>query len=171
MCHCDRSIQTIERSPHINFYSLLPSGKELSKRPSLAVLRNAPGAADKKAEDGENEEALPRGANLGWIQGVLVRCYLNILGVMLYLRISWVSGQAGIGLGTVIVLLSCLVTTVTALSMSAITTNGEVSGGGAYFIISRSLGPEFGGATGFIFALANAVGAAMYIVGFAETVK
>jgi solute carrier family 12 sodium/potassium/chloride transporter 2 len=33
---------------------------------------------------------------LGWIQGVFVRCVLNILGVMLYLRISWVAGQAGL---------------------------------------------------------------------------
>ena len=35
----------------------------------------------------------------------------------------------------------------------------------------RSLGPEFGGAIGLIFSLANAVGVAMYIVGFCETVR
>lgn len=38
-------------------------------------------------------------------------------------------------------------------------------------MISRSLGPEFGGAIGLVFAFANAVGASMYIVGFAETVR
>ncbi len=58
-----------------------------------------------------------------------MRCVLNILGVMLYLRLSWVAGQAGIGLGTVIVLLASLVTLITALSMCAIATNGEVKGG------------------------------------------
>lgn len=42
--------------------------------------------------------------------------------------------------------------------------------GGAYYLISRSLGPEFGGAIGIIFSLANAVAVAMYVVGFAETV-
>lgn len=54
---------------------------------------------------------------------------MNILGVMLYLRLSWVAGQAGLILGSVIVLLGSTVTTVTALSMSAISTNGEIKGG------------------------------------------
>ncbi|XP_064598954.1 solute carrier family 12 member 2-like [Liolophura sinensis] len=110
------------------------------------------------------------GPKFGWIQGVLVRCLLNIFGVMLFIRLSWVTGQAGIGLATVIILLSMVVTILSTLSMSAICTNGEVEGGGAYYMISRSLGPEFGGAIGIIFSLANAVAAAMYIVGFAETV-
>ncbi len=63
---------------------------------------------------------------------------------MLFIRLSWVVGQAGIGLATVIILLSGVVTVITTLSMSAICTNGEVKGGGAYYLISRSLGPEFG---------------------------
>uniref|UniRef100_A0A3P8ZGF6 Solute carrier family 12 member 1 n=1 Tax=Esox lucius TaxID=8010 RepID=A0A3P8ZGF6_ESOLU len=106
----------------------------------------------------------------GWIKGVLVRCMLNIWGVMLFIRLSWVFGQAGWGLGIVVIVLSCVVTTTTGLSMSAICTNGVVRGGGAYYLISRSLGPEFGGSIGLIFAFANAVAVAMYVVGFAETV-
>ena len=82
---------------------------------------------------------------------------------MLFLRLSWVVAQAGIGAGLMIVLLASVVTTITALSMSAICTNGEVKGGGTYFMISRSLGPEFGGAIGMIFSLANAVAIAMYV--------
>ena len=73
-----------------------------------------------------------------------IRCLLNIWGVMLFIRLSWVVGQAGIGLAVTIILLSAAVTIITTLSMSAICTNGEVKGGGAYYLISRSLGPEFG---------------------------
>uniref|UniRef100_A0A2K6KZG6 Solute carrier family 12 member 1 n=1 Tax=Rhinopithecus bieti TaxID=61621 RepID=A0A2K6KZG6_RHIBE len=99
-----------------------------------------------------------------------VRCMLNIWGVMLFIRLSWIVGEAGIGLGVLIILLSTMVTSITGLSTSAIATNGFVRGGGAYYLISRSLGPEFGGSIGLIFAFANAVAVAMYVVGFAETV-
>uniref|UniRef100_A0A8C7WBN3 Solute carrier family 12 member 2 n=1 Tax=Oncorhynchus mykiss TaxID=8022 RepID=A0A8C7WBN3_ONCMY len=124
------------------------------------------------AEEAAAKEASePKGAvKFGWIKGVLVRCMLNIWGVMLFIRMSWIVGQAGIVLSCVIVLMATVVTTITGLSTSAIATNGFVRGGGAYYLISRSLGPEFGGSIGLIFAFANAVAVAMYVVGFAETV-
>lgn len=43
--------------------------------------------------------------------------------------------------------------------------------GGTYYMISRSLGPEFGGSIGLIFSLANAVACAMYVVGFCESLN
>lgn len=131
----------------------------------------------------------------GWIKGVLIRCLLNIWGVMLFLRLSWVVGQAGIIEGFILILTTTAVTTITALSMSAISTNGDIKGGkrdppppnlltvlngllesflllgGTYYMISRSLGPEFGGSIGLIFSLANAVACAMYVVGFCESMQ
>ncbi len=106
----------------------------------------------------------------GWVKGVLIRCVLNIFGVMLFLRISWLVGQAGIGLMTLIIILATVVTLSTTLSMSAICTNGEIKAGGAYYLISRSLGPEFGGAIGIVYSFANAIGAAINVIGFAETI-
>ncbi|XP_019522382.1 PREDICTED: solute carrier family 12 member 3 isoform X2 [Hipposideros armiger] len=107
----------------------------------------------------------------GWVKGVMIRCMLNIWGVILYLRLPWITAQAGIVLTWTIILLSVMVTSITGLSISAISTNGKVKSGGTYFLISRSLGPELGGSIGLIFAFANAVGVAMHTVGFAETVR
>uniref|UniRef100_A0A8C7U8V6 Solute carrier family 12 member 2 n=1 Tax=Oncorhynchus mykiss TaxID=8022 RepID=A0A8C7U8V6_ONCMY len=127
-------------------------------------------AEEAAAKEGTKEQAKGGTIKFGWVKGVLIRCMLNIWGVMLFIRMSWIVGQAGIGLTCVIILMATVVTTITGLSTSAIATNGFVRGGGAYYLISRSLGPEFGGSIGLIFAFANAVAVAMYVVGFAETV-
>lgn len=118
-----------------------------------------------QVELGEHEGMV----KFGWIKGVLMRCLLNIWGVMLFLRLSWVVGQAGVIQGVLLIAITTVVTTITALSMSAISTNGVIKGGGTYYMISRSLGPEFGGSIGLIFSLANAVACAMYVVGFCES--
>lgn len=90
---------------------------------------------------------------------------------MLFLRLSWVVAEAGIGQAILIILLATAVTSLTALSMSAISTNGQIKGGGTYYMISRSLGPEFGAAIGIIFALANAVAVSLHTVGFCEALN
>lgn len=90
---------------------------------------------------------------------------------MLFLRLSWVVAQAGIGQAILVVLLASAVTSLTALSMSAISTNGQIKGGGTYYMISRSLGPEFGAAIGIIFAIANAVAVSLHTVGFCESLN
>uniref|UniRef100_A0A158PAY2 AA_permease domain-containing protein n=1 Tax=Angiostrongylus cantonensis TaxID=6313 RepID=A0A158PAY2_ANGCA len=170
-----RNMKTIEHPPIMDFYrnsvDIVEGGG--AARPSMLQLIHGDKQTTLQYRSIRKFSPPPTQARVkfGWIQGVFVRCLLNIFGVMLYLRISWVAGQAGIGLGSIIVLLASLVTTITAISTCAICTNGDVKGGGAYFLISRSLGPEFGGSIGLIFSVANAVGAAMYIVGFAETVR
>ncbi|XP_011827257.1 PREDICTED: solute carrier family 12 member 3 isoform X1 [Mandrillus leucophaeus] len=123
-------------------------------------------------ETGTSSEKNPEEpVRFGWVKGVMIRCMLNIWGVILYLRLPWITAQAGIVLTWIIILLSVTVTSITGLSISAISTNGKVKSGGTYFLISRSLGPELGGSIGLIFAFANAVGVAMHTVGFAETVR
>lgn len=125
-------------------------------------------AAMSDANDGDEEDG--GGDNkFGPWDGVMVSCLLNIFGVIMFLRLGWVVGQAGIILAIVIVLMSGVVTTVTTMSMAAICTNGEVKAGGAYYMISRSIGPDFGGAIGILFTLGQCVACAMYVIGFCET--
>uniref|UniRef100_A0A3Q1CK05 Solute carrier family 12 member 10, tandem duplicate 1 n=1 Tax=Amphiprion ocellaris TaxID=80972 RepID=A0A3Q1CK05_AMPOC len=146
---------TIDLVPQLEHYvSTLPR-QQARSRPSLEALRR-------------NEESPdPPGkgpVRFGWVTGVMVRCMLNIWGVILFLRLSWITSQAGILLTWVIILMSVTVTSVTALSVSAIATNGRVISGGAYFMISRSLGPEIGGPIGVVFSFANALACALNTV-------
>ena len=57
----------------------------------------------------------------------------------------------------------------TAISMSAIATNGQIAGGGVYYMISRALGPALGGSIGLMFTMANTISVATYTIGFAES--
>ncbi|KAM4553252.1 solute carrier family 12 member 3 [Fundulus diaphanus] len=179
--------ETLDAPPHYDFYANSQAwGRRRRSRPSLYQLHGNPEddsrppmyeettagqmEGDTSEDDEDQKDPPPEPTRFGWVQGVMIRCMLNIWGVILYLRLSWITAQAGIGLTWLIILLSSTITGITGLSTSAIATNGRVKGGGTYFLISRSLGPELGGSIGLIFAFANAVAVAMHTVGFAETV-
>ncbi|XP_067445033.1 solute carrier family 12 member 3 [Thunnus thynnus] len=182
--------ETLDAPPHYDFYANTEVwGRRRRFRPSLYQLHANPeddskpplyeettgvqmeGGDSSDDDKEEQKEPPPEPPRFGWVQGVMIRCMLNIWGVILYLRLPWITAQAGIGMTWVIILLSSCITGITGLSTSAIATNGKVKGGGTYFLISRSLGPELGGSIGLIFAFANAVAVAMHTVGFAETVS
>lgn len=82
---------------------------------------------------------------LGVINGCYVPCLLNILGAVLYLRIGWAVGMMGMMGALGILFVSQGIAYLTISSFSAIVTNGKMKGGGAYYMISRNLGPAFGG--------------------------
>lgn len=88
----------------------------------------------------------------------------------MYLRFGWVVGNVGLTGTLIIVTLSTLITFLTALSIAAIATNAPVKAGGAYYMISRSLGIEIGGSIGIPLYLAQAFSVALYIIGFAESI-
>uniref|UniRef100_A0A671UHN1 Solute carrier family 12 member 10, tandem duplicate 1 n=1 Tax=Sparus aurata TaxID=8175 RepID=A0A671UHN1_SPAAU len=167
---------TLDLVPQLEHYARSLPHHRMKSRPSLEALRRAsdvscslPVTDSVNEEPQAKEEKAP--VRFGWVIGVMVRCMLNIWGVILFLRLSLITSQAGILLTWLIILMSVTVTSVTALSISAIATNGRVISGGAYFMISRSLGPEIGGPIGMVFSFANALACALNTVGFAEVVR
>ncbi|MEZ5276594.1 MAG: hypothetical protein R3F07_09460 [Opitutaceae bacterium] len=118
-------------------------------------------AHDKQAGDGK----------FGTFGGVFVPNLLTILGVILFLRTGWVVGQAGLKGALIILLIANSITLLTSLSLSSIATNLRVGGGGAYFLISRSLGLEIGGSIGLPLFMAQAVSVAFYLIGFTESLQ
>ncbi|XP_031562034.1 solute carrier family 12 member 6-like [Actinia tenebrosa] len=142
---------------------------EIHRRPKISSLLSslAKYEASVPAQE-EDAEPKKKEAKMGTLMGVYLPTVQNILGVILFIRLSWLVGVAGVVQGFFIVLTSCCCTMLTAISMSAVATNGVVPGGGSYFMISRALGPEFGGAVGLLFYLGTTFASSMYILGAIE---
>jgi Amino acid permease len=112
----------------------------------------------------------------------------NIFGVIFFIRISWVVGNAGILEGFFIAFICCtcvsglsppkfdynpvcfvtLKTFLTSISLSAVATNGKIHSGGPYFIISRNLNATFGASIGLLFYVGNTIAVSMYTCGACE---
>ena len=128
---------------------------------------------------------------LGTFSGVFVPTTLNVLSILMFLRFGFILGQGGVlgmtgGLSLLapeiphlrvatdadempaMLVICYLINLVTTLSISAIATNGTVRGGGAYYLISRSLGPEFGGSIGVVFYLGFVLNTGMNAVGLVD---
>uniref|UniRef100_A0A8C4Z0S6 Solute carrier family 12 member 6 n=1 Tax=Gadus morhua TaxID=8049 RepID=A0A8C4Z0S6_GADMO len=151
--------------------------EEMDTRPKVSSLLNrlanytnlTQGAKEhEEAESNGEKRKASKAPQMGTFMGVYLPCLQNIFGVILFLRLTWVVGAGGVLQALCIVLVCCCCTMLTAISMSAIATNGVVPAGGSYFMISRSLGPEFGGAVGLCFYLGTTFAGAMYILGAIE---
>ncbi|MCJ7726443.1 MAG: amino acid permease, partial [Acidimicrobiia bacterium] len=96
---------------------------------------------------------------------------LTILGIILFLRLGFVVGDSGLLNALLMIGLGTSVSVLTSISLAAIATNIQVGGGGVYYLISRTLGVEFGGAIGIVLYLAQTVSIAFYAVGFGEALS
>ena len=121
------------------------------------------------SDDDEDPERKNKArSSQGTLVGVFLPCIQSILGIILFLRLPSITGEAGLLQTYIIICLSTAATLLTTLSMNAICTNGKMSKGGAYFLLSRSLGPATGGALGLLFYMATTISGAMYILGSVE---
>ncbi|VBB88909.1 Vacuolar membrane cation-chloride cotransporter (CCC), putative [Yarrowia lipolytica] len=119
-------------------------------------------AGDKPADTGDEK--------LGTFSGVFMPTTLNVLSILMFLRFGFILGQVGILGMFALLVLSYAIDLLTTLSISAIATNGTVRGGGAYYMISRSLGPEFGGAIGVVFFFGQVLNAGLNVAGFCQPI-
>lgn len=121
---------------------------------------NAVNGAETEAQSGQ----------LGTFAGVFTPSILTILGIILFLRLGYVTGSSGVGRALIILAIANLITIITSMSLAAIATNLKVKGGGDYYLISRTLGYKFGGSIGIVLFLAQSVSVGFYCIGFAEAV-
>ena len=124
--------------------------------------------ASAQAASGQTANA---SARFGTFGGVFTPNVLTILGLILFLRAGWVVGQAGLVGALMIVLIANSISFLTGLSLSAIATSMNVRAGGKYYLISRTLGREIGGAIGVPLYLSQAISVAFYIIGFTESLE
>jgi amino acid transporter len=104
----------------------------------------------------------------GSFSGVFTPSILTILGVIMYLRLGWVTGVAGLYEVIAIILLAHIISVTTGLSISSIATDKKIQAGGIYYILSRSLGLPMGGSIGIILFIGTALSISLYIVGFSD---
>nr|XP_019957517.1 PREDICTED: solute carrier family 12 member 9-like [Paralichthys olivaceus] len=149
-----------EKAPLLH-YRLTASGHEptdVSKHGRAKVGRDGRGSGEKPAR------------KLGVLFGVVTPTLLSMFSVVVFLRIGFVVGQAGLYQSIAMFLVAYFIITMTVLSVCAISTNGALDAGGAYYMISRALGPEFGGSIGIMFFFANVCGSALYVLGLVEAI-
>ncbi len=140
-----------------------PNGDVCVKETSMKKLQNIFGSSSTSSNSGEKT------SGLGTFGGVYTPSILTILGVIMYLRFGWVVGQVGLVGTLLIVTLATSITFLTGLSISEIATDRVVRAGGAYYMISRSLGIEVGGAVGIPLYIAQTLSVGLYVIGFAES--
>jgi len=112
---------------------------------------------------------MAEGKKYGAFAGVFTPSLLTILGVIMYMRLGWVVGEAGLLYTILIILIAHVISVTTGLSISSIATDKKIKTGGIYYILSRSLGLPMGGAIGIALFIGTALSISLYIVGFAES--
>jgi len=143
-------------------------GPEDQRIETLETAGDAGSEAPKDVQQQVESHEATQSKKFGTFAGVFIPTLLTILGVIMFLREGWVIGNAGLGGGILIILLSFAITAATALSMATFVTNIRVGPGGAFSMISQSLGLEAGGAIGVPLYISQALAVVMYIFGFRE---
>ena len=105
----------------------------------------------------------------GTFAGVFTPSILTILGVIMYMRLGWVIGNAGLIGAIVIIIIAHVIAVTTGLSVSSVATDKKIGAGGIYYVLSRSMGIPIGGSIGIALTVGTAFSIALYLIGFSES--
>jgi len=105
----------------------------------------------------------------GTFAGVFTPSILTILGVIMFMRLGWVVGNAGLIGAIIIILIAHVIAVTTGLSVSSVATDKKIGAGGIYYVLSRSMGIPIGGSIGIALYVGTAFSIALYLIGFAES--
>jgi len=105
----------------------------------------------------------------GTFMGAYMPSFLMLFGVVVFLRLGWIVGNAGLYTSLLIISLVTFIILLTILSLSAAATNIKVGKGGTYYMVSRALGIEMGSAVGLSLYLKQSISTAFCTIGFAES--
>ncbi|CAL8350421.1 unnamed protein product [Lota lota] len=155
-----------ERTPLLN-YCLSTSCNESAGQqspPSGETVQNVAGP-----RRGLTSTSQPKKLNTFF--GVVVPTMLSMFSVVVFLRIGFMVGQCGLYQAIAMYVVAYFIISMTVLSICAISTNGALDAGGAYYMISRALGPEFGGSIGLMFFLGNVCASALFVLGLVEAIE
>ncbi|KAL7670608.1 hypothetical protein ACOME3_005544 [Neoechinorhynchus agilis] len=174
------STYDLEEKPHIDLYRRPDTiTGDFRERPALFDLHESKDhqhlfQSFRSIPSCQNQRIAPdKVVKLGWCSGVVLRGVLSIIGQLLFLRLSWVMGEAGLVMGFASIIFSVVMNLLSksTLSLCAIATNGLIEGGGTYFLLSRTLGPQWGLVTGVLLSVSNCLFTSSCLIGFAETVR
>ncbi|XP_054458107.1 solute carrier family 12 member 9 [Anoplopoma fimbria] len=152
-----------ERTPLLHY--------RLSTSVNESELRCPPaGQAPVQSPGSPRQRSTQQPKKLSIFFGVVIPTLLSMFSVVVFLRIGFMVGQSGLYQAIAMLLVAYFIICMTVLSVCAISTNGALDAGGAYYMISRALGPEFGGSIGIMFFLANVCASALYVLGLVEAI-
>lgn len=110
-----------------------------------------------------------KGKKFGTFEGVFTPSILTILGVIMYMRLGWVVGNAGLFGAIIVIILAHVIAVTTGLSVSSVATDKKIGAGGIYYVLSRSMGIPIGGSIGIAIYVGTALSISLYLIGFAES--
>ncbi|CAP31926.2 Protein CBG13067 [Caenorhabditis briggsae] len=106
----------------------------------------------------------------GTWDGVFATVMVNIFGIIVFLRLGWIVGTAGVANSILLLGICTSLALITVFSAIGIVERCQIKSGGIYFLVSHVLGHQLGGAVGIIYAFGQAVATGLVAVGFGESV-